>query len=231
MITTALILAAGEGLRMRPLTQTIPKPLVRLGRFALIEHQLRALVRAGITDVIINVSYLAEKIIEALGDGQRYGCTIRYSLEPNGPLGTGGGVVKALSLMDGGPFLLVNSDVVTAFDYRSLTLPGENLAHLVMVPNPAYHREGDFSIDENGLLQRSGYCLTYAGIARIHPQLFKGVEPLTFSLSDVLISAIDAGQVTGECFNGVWYNIGTAYQLHLAEQALCADIHGLLGIG
>lgn len=218
-----MILAAGKGERMRPLTNDCPKPLLTVHDRTLIEHAMDRVKAANIRDIVINVSYLGKKIEDHLGDGSRYGMRIRYSPEPGEPLETGGGIAKALPLLtDAGdePFLLVNADVWCELPLVSLSralLPG-TLAHLVLVPNPPHNLKGDFSLDAKGSVQmlaagKTGY--TYSGISVIHPQLFRRYAPAKtrFPLRDLLVQAIANDEVTGEIYNGVWVDVGTPERL------------------
>jgi N-acetyl-alpha-D-muramate 1-phosphate uridylyltransferase len=206
---TAMILAAGLGQRMGELTQDVPKPLLKLKGFALIEYLLWALSRAGITQVVINVHYHAQKIVRFIGDGRAYGLQVQYSIEEDHLLGTGGGVMKALPLLQGEPFVLVSGDIFTNFDFSQLSALDDGvLGHLVLVNNPEYKSEGDFSIS-GGRVGVDGLRFTYANIGVFSPELFSSVEPGCFPLAPVLYSASQSQQITGEFFNGLWFNVGT----------------------
>lgn len=212
----AMILAAGRGERMRPLTDKIPKPLAPLGEGRLIEPLLYSLHRSGIREVVINVCYLAQQIMDYLADGSRYGLNIHYSLETEvGGLETGGGVLQALPLLGAQPFILVSADIVTDYPFDSLvkkTLPG--LAHLVFVDNPEFHVKGDFHLTEQGEVWLEGNnSLNFAGMSLLHPELFKNCQPGKFPLAKLFKQAIVAGQVSGEYYRGVWHNIGVIAQL------------------
>lgn len=218
-----MILAAGKGERMRPLTNTCPKPLLTVHDRTLIEHAIDRIKAANIRDIVINVSWLGEKIEQHLGDGSRHGVHIRYSREAGEPLETGAGIAKALPLLtDAGdqPFLLVNADVWCELPLVSLSralLPG-TLAHLVLVPNPAHHSKGDFVLDAKGSVQglaANKLAYTYSGISVIHPQLFRRYAPAKekFPLRDLLVQAIANDEVTGEIYNGVWVDVGTPERL------------------
>jgi len=207
----AMILAAGRGQRLRPLTDAKPKPLMTIAGSTLIEHQIDRLARAGFCDLVINVAWLGEQIVDHLGDGTRLGVRIVYSREEPGALDTGGGVCRALSLLGDAPFLLVNADIYTAYDYARLRErldDPDTLAHLVLVPNPSHHRQGDFGL-RAGRVTRYGQALTYAGIGVYRPALFAGVEGVSFPLTVPLRRAIEAGRVSGERFDGAWYDVGT----------------------
>ncbi|WP_225775390.1 N-acetylmuramate alpha-1-phosphate uridylyltransferase MurU [Pseudomonas sp. Marseille-Q5115] len=217
----AMILAAGKGERMRPLTLHTPKPLLPAGGVPLIEHQLRALLKAGYRDIVINHAWLGEQIETYLGTGERFGAHIRYSPEGE-PLETGGGIFKALPLLDDGAFVIVNGDVWSGYDYSRLRLPEGALAHLVMVNNPAHHPSGDFALNEGRLadLPAAGQPLTYSGIAVLHPALFEGCGEGAFKLAPLLRKAMADGRVTGEYFDGPWVDVGTPERLAEVEQLL-----------
>jgi len=217
----AMILAAGEGRRMQPLTLTTPKPLLCVHGIPLIEHHIQRLVAAGITDIIINTAYLGAKIHAALGDGQRLGAKIRYSHEGDSGLETAGGIRRALPLLGDAPFILVNADIYTDYPYRELISVSRTPAHLVMVNNPPQHPKGDFHL-EYGLVRNltepaHGHhpapALTYAGIARFHPHFFHDIPPGCHPLAPLLRSAADLGQISGEHYQGEWHDIGTPERL------------------
>ena len=167
----AMILAAGKGERMRPLTLHTPKPLIPVAGVPLIEYHLRALAQAGVTEVVINHAWLGDKIEAHLGDGARFGVHIVYSKESQ-PLETGGGIYKALPLLGHEPFIVVNGDVFTDYDFAALQKPLQDLAHLVLINNPEHHLEGDFSLEDGRVLAPAAETLTYSGIAVLHPELF-----------------------------------------------------------
>lgn len=218
----AMILAAGRGERMRPLTDKIPKPLAPLGESCLIEPLLYALQRAGVKEVIINVCYLAQQIVDYLQDGSRYGVRIQYSWESEvGGLETGGGVYQALPLLGAEPFLLISSDIVTDYPFGDLVnKPLRGLAHLIFVDNPEFHVQGDFHLSAEGQVSLQGNnFLNYAGISVLHPDLFKNYKPGKFPVFKPIKAAIAAGLTTGEHYRGTWHNIGTLAQL----QALCTQ--------
>ncbi len=214
----AMILAAGVGERMRPLTDTTPKPLLEIAGKPLIHYHLDVLAAAGVSDVVVNVSHLADQIVDDLGDGSRWGVTISYSLESR-PLETAGGIKRALTLLGEAPFLVVNGDIFTDYPLARLLdfqLAAGRLAHLVMVPNPAHHPEGDFLVSKYGVLQctRAGDCaLTYAGIGVYSPALFAGMTTDVLTLRPLLDAAIQSGLIGGESYYGVWHDIGTPERL------------------
>jgi len=216
----AMILAAGRGERMRPLTDTMPKPLLRIGGQMLIEHHVHALSRAGITELVINHAHLGEQIVHALGNGSAYGVSIQYSPEKGGALDTGGGIFNALPLLGGEPFLVVNTDIWTDFDFATLPQDIDGLAHLVMVDNPPQHPGGDFSLSEGKLSQRGPAMLTFSGIGLYRPELLAGCTPGAFPLAPLLRAAMDQGQVTGEHYTGRWFDIGTPERLAAVNEVV-----------
>jgi MurNAc alpha-1-phosphate uridylyltransferase len=217
-----MILAAGRGERLRPLTDATPKPLLPAGGKPLIVWHLEKLAEAGFRRVVINHAYLGERIEAALGDGSRWGLEIRYSAEGEGrALETGGGICKALPLLGEGPFLVVNGDVFTDLEYGRLTVPEWALAHLVMVPNPAHHSQGDFHLDAEGRLHVEGAPrLTYGGIGVYRPGLFAGCRPEPFPLAPLLRRQMACGKVSGEFFPGHWLDVGTPERYRQLQQAL-----------
>ena len=220
----AMILAAGKGERMRPLTLHTPKPLVRAGGVPLIEYHLRALKEAGVHEVVINHAWLGQQIEDYLGDGERYGLRIAYSPEGE-PLETGGGIFRALPLLGDQPFMVVNGDIWTDYNFKALRMPLAGLAHLVLIKNPAHHPDGDFSLIDGQVRDSrdAGTRLTYSGIAVLHPKLFAGCRDGAFKLAPLLRAAMDQGQVTGEHFTGRWVDVGTHERL--------AEVEWLLGAG
>ncbi|MGB5472081.1 MAG: nucleotidyltransferase family protein [Gammaproteobacteria bacterium] len=216
----AMILAAGRGERMRPLTDRTPKALLRVGGQTLVEHHIHALVRAGITELVINHAHLGEQIVRALGDGAAYGVAIRYSPETGAALETGGGIFNALPLLGAAPFLVINADIWTDYDFTGLPREIDGLAHLVMVDNPPQHPGGDFSLSAGRLAQRGPAMLTYSGIGVYRPALFESCAGGAFPLAPVLRQAMDAGQVSGEHYTGRWYDIGTPERLAAISDAV-----------
>ncbi|MHC8329302.1 N-acetylmuramate alpha-1-phosphate uridylyltransferase MurU [Pseudomonas sp. LB1P83] len=214
----AMILAAGKGERMRPLTLTTPKPLVRAGGVPLIEYHLKALAIAGFTEIVINHAWLGQQIESYLGDGSQYGVRIQYSPEGE-PLETGGGIFRALPLLGDEAFLLVNGDIWTDYDFSVLHQPIAGLAHLVLAANPAHHPTGDFTLVDGQVRdgQPDTDTLTYSGIAVLHPQLFDGCSAGAFKLAPLLRKAMDDGQVTGERLKGHWVDVGTHERLAEVE--------------
>jgi MurNAc alpha-1-phosphate uridylyltransferase len=216
----AMILAAGRGERMRPLTDTTPKPLLRAGGRALIEYHLDNLVRAGITDIVINHAHLGAQLEAALGDGSRYGARIVYSPEPEGALETGGGIYQALPRLGEGPFLVVNGDIWTDFDYRSLPQDIAGLACLVLVDNPAHNATGDFHLREGRVFAEGEPRLTFSGIGLYRAALFTGCAPGRFPLAPLLRAAMARGEVQGLQHTGRWWDIGTPQRLAELDRLL-----------
>ena len=216
----AMILAAGRGERMRPLTDATPKPLLRIGGQTLIERHIHALAQADIRQLVINHAHLGEQLVAALGDGSAYGVEIVYSPEPEAALETGGGIFNALPLLGAEPFLVVNADIWTDYPYVDLPVVIDGLAHLVMVANPAHHPEGDFSLSGGRLAQRGPAMLTFSGIGIYRPELFDGCAPGAFPLAPLLRTAMDAGQVSGEQYHGRWFDIGTPERLEAINRVV-----------
>lgn len=217
----AMILAAGKGERMRPLTLHTPKPLVKAAGVPLIEYHIRALAAAGFTELVINHAWLGQQIEDYLGDGARFGMHIVYSAEGE-PLETGGGIFKALPLLGDEPFLVVNGDVFTDYDFAALRKPLAGLAHLVLVDNPTHHPLGDFALSAGRVsdVQEAVGRLTYSGLAVLHPQLFAASVPGAFKLAPLLREAMAAGQVSGEHYGGCWVDVGTHERLAEVERLL-----------
>ena len=216
----AMILAAGRGERMRPLTDTVPKPLLRIGGQTLIERHVHALARAGIAELVINHAWLGEQIEKALGNGEAYGVSIRYSPEGDSSLETGGGIMNALPLLGSEPFLVVNADIWTDFPFDSLPSQPDGLTHLVMVENPQHHPDGDFSLSEGRLSESGPAMLTFSGIGVYRPEVFADCSPGAFPLGPLLRNYMAAGQVSGECYTGSWFDIGTPERLDAVNRVI-----------
>jgi N-acetyl-alpha-D-muramate 1-phosphate uridylyltransferase len=214
----AMILAAGRGERMRPLTDRAPKALLPVGGRPLVEYQVEALARAGFRDIVVNHAWLGEQIEAALGDGGRFGAHIRYSPEPPGALETGGGICRALPLLGPGPFLVVNADLWTDYPYGRLRGLRVEVAHLVLVDNPCHHRHGDFALVEGRVSLSEHLRLTFAGIGVYHPNLFAHAPDGAFPLAPLLRTAAALGTVTGERYDGIWFDIGTVERLQTVER-------------
>jgi len=217
----AMIFAAGKGERMRPLTLTTPKPLLPVAGRPLIEYHLDNLARAGIRDVVINVAWLGQQIIDHLGDGARFGLRIAFSNEGTEPRNTATGIARARHLLGAEPFVLINGDVWTDYPLARLAtkqLAEGALAHLVMVANPAHHLRGDFVLGKDGWLQAGDALrLTYSGIAIIDPALLPTVVADNVPLGPLLHQAIAAGRMTGEFYDGQWLDVGTPERLDAAS--------------
>lgn len=214
----AMVLAAGHGTRMRAAAGGLPKPLLDVGGETLIGRQLARLAAAGVRDVVVNVSTHAQRIRAALGDGGRFGLQLRYSDEGPSPLETGGGIVHALPQLGREPFILVNADVYTDFDFGSLRCDGAD-GMLVLVPNPGHHGDGDFALGADGFVSTSGPRLTYAGIALLDPAVFAGLEPGRRPLKPILDAAIARGALRGLRYDGLWIDVGTPERLEQARAA------------
>ncbi len=204
---------------MRPLTDHIPKALVSVAGKPLIVYHLEKLSKLNIKNIVINISYLADNIHEALGDGSKYDLNITYSYEPEA-LETGGGIFQALPLLGTEPFLVISSDLYTDYDFGNivdiLNQRPDCLAHLILAPNPSWHSKGDFSLDKNGFVYNSPQY-TYANIGIFHRDLFHGCQPGRFSFVPLLKKAMENQQVTGELYQGLWHNVGTIEELDLVE--------------
>jgi len=218
----AMILAAGRGERMRPLTDHTPKPLLSVGGKRLIEYHLEALARAGFEEVVINHAHLGEQIEQALGDGRRYGLAIRYSAEGSA-LETGGGIFRALPLLGEAPFLVINGDIWCDYPYSRLRQQQVERAHLVLVDNPPQHPSGDFVLRDGRVHDSKGERLTFSGIGLYHPALFAGCEPGAFALAPLLRRAMATGAVSGEHYQGRWFDIGTPERLQQLDRLLRAE--------
>jgi N-acetyl-alpha-D-muramate 1-phosphate uridylyltransferase len=209
----AMVLAAGRGERMRPLTDQLPKPLLAVAGKPLIAYHLDALGRAGVRDVVINLSWLGSKIRDALGDGARYGVRIAYSDEGPVPFETGGGIFHALPLLGPAPFLVVNGDTWTDVDFTKLEIDTEAHARLVLVSNPPHHPRGDFAIVDGNVVEREADRFTYSGIGLYRPEFFHGCAPGRFPLLPLLKRAIAAGRVRGQVHRGEWLDVGSPERL------------------
>ena len=212
----AMVLAAGRGERLRPLTDTTPKPLIEVKGKPLIVHHLERLRDAGFTQIYVNTSWLAEKIQAQLGDGGRYGVHIHYSYEGPEPLETGGGIFKLLPQLGREPFLVVNGDIYTDFPFENLKhrLKHDDLAHLVMVPNPSHHPKGDFHLTTTGHLHPQGDPkLTYSGIGVYKADFFKDCRAGKFKLVSLMQDAMAVEALSGESYGGLWSDVGTPESL------------------
>jgi MurNAc alpha-1-phosphate uridylyltransferase len=216
----AMILAAGLGTRMRPLTDKTPKPLLKVGGIPLIVWHIERLAHDGYTDIVINIAHLGYQIPEALGDGSEWGVKITYSDEQEeGALESAGGIVKALPLLGDDTFLVLNGDIWSDYDFQDhRKLPEGILAHLVLVPNPEHNPEGDFALDGNRVIDNKQY--TFSGIGYYSPKLFKGLPYGKSALAPLLREAMKEGKVSGELYEGEWLDIGTPERLELLNAQL-----------
>jgi MurNAc alpha-1-phosphate uridylyltransferase len=216
----AMILAAGRGERMRPITDHLPKPLIPIAGKPLIAYHLERLAGHGITDCIINVAYLSEQIQYALGNGERFGVKITYSIETTA-LETGGGIKQALPLLGKQPFMVINGDVWTDYPFASLlSKPLDSLAHLVLIDNPKHNLQGDFGLSQGYLRYDSQPFYTFSGIGLYQPRLFVDFPEASFRAMAVLKPAIQKQQVTGEHYAGAWFDVGSPERLTLLQQYL-----------
>ncbi|MFQ6023540.1 MAG: N-acetylmuramate alpha-1-phosphate uridylyltransferase MurU [Acidiferrobacterales bacterium] len=205
----AMILAAGRGERMRPLTDETPKPLIEVGGSPVIVHLIRALAEAGLCDIVINYAHLGERIVERLGDGGNLGVNIRYSPETSGALEAGGGIYNALPLLDGDPFVVINGDVWTDYPFAHLPRRLSGVAHLVLVDNPPHHVVGDFALQDTRVSAEGSPKLTFSGIGVYARALFQDCRPGKFRLVPLLKRAMHTGLVSGEYYSGGWVDVGT----------------------
>jgi MurNAc alpha-1-phosphate uridylyltransferase len=215
----AIVLAAGRGERLRPITDTIPKPLVPVAGKPLIVYHLEALARAGVRDVVINLSWLGDKLRAALADGSRYGVSITYSDEGPVALETGGGIFNAIRHLGPGPFLVVNGDTFTDIDLSALRAKADAdagagaLARIVLVPNPTQHPRGDFGLEGDRVVALETERFTYSGVGLYRPEFFAGCTTGKFPLAPLLVRAIEAGRLRGQLHQGEWCDVGTPQRL------------------
>jgi MurNAc alpha-1-phosphate uridylyltransferase len=214
-----MILAAGRGERMRPLTDEKPKPLLEVGGKPLVQYHIENLAAAGVREIVINLAWQGAKLRSAIGDGARFGVHIEYSDEDDFALETGGGICKALPLLGDAPFIVVSGDVWTDFPFATLSLRASDVAHFVVVPNPDFHAKGDFGLD-HGRMTDTGSKYTYANIGMFAPRFFAGCKVERFALAPLMFEWIRRGSVSGELYEGAWHNIGTPAQLAALDRAL-----------
>ncbi len=232
MSVPAFVLAAGRGERMRPLTDHTPKPLVVIAGRPLIEHHLLRLRAAGFERVVVNLGWLGARIRDHLGDGARYGLHIDYSDEGWPALETGGGLHRALPLLGEGPFVVVNGDVWTDYPFARLRaqaehLPADDLAHLILVPNPAHRPQGDFALEGRRVVDESADRYTFSGLSVLRPALFDACEPGAFPLAPLLRRGITQGRVSGEVHAGLWSDVGTLERRDALEALLGAAVKAI----
>ena len=213
--SAAMILAAGRGERLRPITDTTPKPLLRVRGQPLIERHVMALARAGIDRIVVNLAWLGSQISEYLGDGARFGVNIIYSEERPQALETAGGIFRALPHLAPGPFLVVNGDIYTDFPFETLTVGGDQDAHLVLVPNPPQHPRGDFGLERGVALAAAATQYTFSGIAMYRADFFAGCSDGMFPLKPLLVRAMAANRCSAELFTGLWEDVGTPERLRV----------------
>jgi N-acetyl-alpha-D-muramate 1-phosphate uridylyltransferase len=209
----AMILAAGRGERMRPLTDKAPKPLLEIAGKALIVYQIEALKSAGVENIVINTGHLGDQIQSRLGAGESFGVRIRYSDEADDILETAGGIIKALPLLGDSPFIVTNADIYTDFDYQTLPEQLQSDAHLVLVNNPPHHPQGDFAFEEGRILKKGKKVLTYSGIGLFHPRFFKNCDPGRSPLAPLLHKSAHANNLTAQHYEGLWSDVGTPSRL------------------
>jgi len=226
----AMILAAGRGKRLRPLTDTLPKPLIPVCGKPLIEYHIEKLAAIGITDIVINHAWLGHVLEEQLGTGERWGVNIHYSPEPEGGLETAGGIIQALPLLGNSPFLVMNGDVYCGFPFETLLNQAQKmgdsstcLAHLVLVPSPAHNPTGDFGLTEDKCVIETGHY-TFSGLSVLSPALFKD-RPVEFlKLAPILREAMQQKQVSGALYTGYWSDVGTFERLEETQRSIIKGV-------
>ena len=218
-----MLLSAGRGERMRPLTDAIPKPLLTIGGKPLIVHLVEALVAEGFHELVINHAWHGAMIEQRLGDGQEFGANIEYSAEGANALETGGGIRRALPLLGSDPFVAVNADIWTDFPFGSLPDALDSLAHVILVDNPAHHPDGDFVLAGTRVRNGEGRRLTFSGIGVYRPELFAELSDGCFPLAPILFDACDEGRLSGVHYTGEWWDVGTPERLELLDRRLRGD--------
>lgn len=223
----AMILAAGRGNRFRPLTDSMPKPLIEVCGKPLIEYHIEKLAKAGVNEIVINHAWLGHKIEAALGNGERWGVKIHYSAEPAGGLETAGGIIQALPLLGEAPFLVINGDVYSDFAFEPLIQQAVTMrtateveAFLMLVPSPDHNTQGDFGLLDSRQVTESGHY-TFSGMSVLHPKLFSGMEVGFIKLAPLLRQAMQQQQVIGDVFDGYWSDVGTFERLKETEAVAC----------
>ncbi len=218
---TVMLLAAGRGERLRPLTDQVPKALVEVAGVSLLERHLQRLAAAGVEHVVINLGWLGERIVERIGSGRRFGLQVVYSPEYEHVLETGGGIHRALPLLGmEQPFWVINADIVCDWQLRDFVMPDEALAHLVLVANPDYRDNGDFDLRAGRVVNADSAPLTFSGIACYRPDFFADCRAGRFSLAPLLKRAAAAGTLSGELYDGLWADVGTPERLARANALL-----------
>lgn len=220
----AMLLAAGRGSRLRPLTDTTPKPLLPIAGKPLIVHTIERLAAAGVDDLVINLAYLVEQFHQTLGDGSQFGVRIRYSLEEEGGLETGGGIYNALDLdlLGDAPFLVVNSDFYTDYPLGQLPTEPKGLGHLVLVDTPEDQAQGDFVFEDGQFQEQGEPNVIFAGIGVYRPELFANCQPGKFSLTPLLRQGIRDGLISGEYYSGAWHEVGTPERYRALQEMVAA---------
>lgn len=221
----AMLLAAGRGERMRPVTDTLPKSLVEVGGVSLLERHLTMLAEAGASKVVINLGWLGEKIVERIGSGKSFGLNVVYSPEYDNVLETGGGIHRALPLLGREPFWVVNADVLSDYRIGADAIADDCLAHLVLVPTPAHKNTGDFDLDNGKVRNAERPTLTFSGIGCYRPEFFAGLQPGRFPLAPLLRRMADAGKVSGSRHDGTWHDVGTPERLDEINRRLASVSH------
>lgn len=215
----AMLLAAGRGERLRPITDKIPKPLVEVRGKALIEHHLEKVREAGIENVVINLGWLGDKILEHVGSGERFGVSVVYSPEGANILETGGGIRRALPMLGSEPFVVINADIFTEMPIPDVEPGNNDLGHLVFVPRPDFREHGDFSLRDGKVSNDEPRDLTFSGVAVYRPEFFADCEPVRFPLAPMLRAAADDGRLSGSIYEGLWQDVGTIDRLN--------ELHGV----
>lgn len=217
-MNTAMILAAGRGERMRPLTDTLPKPLLRVHGKPLIEYHVERLASVGFERIVINLAWLGSLIRDYLGDGSRFGASILYSEESPRALEPAGGIFRALSLLGATPFVVVNGDIFTDYAFERLRLPEGRDSHIVLVPNPPQHPRGDFGLEQGSAVAAAPTQYTFGCIAVYRPEFFAGCTDGAFPLKPLLLRSMAAGRCGAELYTGPWEDVGTPERLRALNE-------------
>ena len=213
----AILLAAGRGKRLGNLTKEIPKPLIKVNGVPLIERNIKYLKENNISEIVINVSYLSDKIISAIGDGSRFGVKIFYSIEKPKPFDTGGGILNTIDFFKNENFLVLNSDVLIDYKIINNEISSGNLCKIILTKNPSHNQKGDFSLNGKKVLSSNNDNLTYTGLSILNPKLFKDIDDKIFSLKSVFDKAIKLEKIEGEFYDGKWVDVGTLERIKIAE--------------